>query len=106
MMRTRLIRHPGQPSTKKLVKQYGAEFICVRYAYDDPRGERYKTVELIVKELPYVPAAPKRKPETLVGVRLGISEGTLQRSSRWALPGTVLGKFGSCVTAMRWNLAW
>lgn len=79
MMRTRLIRQPGQPGTKKLVEQYGAELVCVRYRYDDQRGKRYKTVELIVEELPYAPAAPKRKPETLVGVRIGISEGALQK---------------------------
>ena len=79
MMRTRLIRQPGQPGTKKLVEQYGAELVCVRYRYDDQRGKRYKTVELIVEEMPYAPAVPKRKPETLVGVRIGISEGALQK---------------------------
>lgn len=53
-MRTRLIRQPGQPGTKRLVEQYGAKLVCVRYRYDEPSGKRYKTAELIVA------AAPRR----------------------------------------------
>lgn len=48
-MRTRLTRQPGQPGTKQLLAQYGAELICVRYRYDDLRGRRLKTVELVVE---------------------------------------------------------
>lgn len=79
MMRTRLIRQPGQPGTKKLVEQYGAELVCVHCRYDDERGKRNKTVELIVEEAPYAPSQSKLKPETLVGVRVGLHETDLQR---------------------------
>jgi hypothetical protein len=50
MNRTRLIRQPGQPGTKRLVEQYGSKPVCVRYRSDDEAGKRYKTVELIVEE--------------------------------------------------------
>ena len=78
MMRTRLIRQPGQPGTKRLVEQYGAELVCVRYRYDDQRGKRYKTIELIVEESSYAPS-PKFKPDTIVGLRIGINETGLQK---------------------------
>lgn len=66
MMRTRLIRQPGQPRTKKLVEQYGAELVCVRHRHDDELGKRYKTVELIIEEAPCAPSLSKLKLEASV----------------------------------------
>lgn len=84
MMRTRLIRQPGQPGTKKLVEQYGSELVCVRYRYDDQRGKRYKTVELIVEESSYSPSSPTLKPEAIVGLRIGLNESGLQKKIKQA----------------------
>ena len=84
MLRTRLIRHPGQPGTKKLVEQYGSELVCVRYRYDAERGKRYKTVELIIDESPYTPSLPKIKPETIVGLRIGFRELNLRQKIKQA----------------------
>lgn len=84
MMRTRLIRQPGQPGTKKLVEQYGSELVCVRYRYDDQRGKRYKTVELIVEESSYWPSSPTLKPEAIVGLRIGLNESGLQKKIKQA----------------------
>src|SRR5262249_6164222 len=78
-VRTRLIRQPGQPGTKQLVEQYGAKLVCVRYRYDEDAGKRYKTIELIIDESPYAPSRPKIKPETIVGVRIGLQETDWQR---------------------------
>ncbi|HEX9000126.1 MAG TPA: hypothetical protein VGB07_09535 [Blastocatellia bacterium] len=79
-----MIRQPGQPGTKKLVEQYGSELVCVRYRYDDQRGKRYKTVELIVEESSYSPSSPTLKPETIVGVRIGLNESGLQKKIKQA----------------------
>lgn len=54
-MRTGTTLHPGQRGTKKLVAQYGAMLLCVRYRYDADRRRRLKTVELIVDEAPWDP---------------------------------------------------
>lgn len=83
MMRTRLIRQPGQPGTKKLVEQYGAGLVCVRYRYDDQRGKRYKTIELIVEESAYAPPS-KFKPDTIVGLRIALPETVLQKKVKQA----------------------
>lgn len=83
MMRTRLIRQPGQPGTKKLVEQYGSELVCVRYRYDDQRGKRYKTIELIIEESPYAPS-PKIKPDAIVGLRIALNESGLQKRIKQA----------------------
>ena len=42
------ILQPGQPGTKKYVRQYGESLVCVKYRYDPATKKRYKTVELIV----------------------------------------------------------
>jgi hypothetical protein len=51
MMRTLLTRRAGQPGTKKLMREYGRNLICVRYRYDEERGQRIKTVEIVVDRI-------------------------------------------------------
>ena len=51
-MRTGLNLKPGEKGTKRLVEQFGDRFVCVRYRYDEERKKRFKTVELIVEEIP------------------------------------------------------
>lgn len=46
---------PGQKGTKKLLKQYGDQLVCVRYRYDKVRQKRFKTVELIFDEQDWIP---------------------------------------------------
>ena len=46
---------PGQKGTKRLVEKYGESLLCVRYRYDETRGVRLKTVEIIVEEKPWQP---------------------------------------------------
>jgi hypothetical protein len=41
---------PGDPGSKKWIKQYGDKLICIRYRYDAKRKMKVKTVELIVEE--------------------------------------------------------
>lgn len=53
--RTRLTLAPGQNGTKKLVEKYGSRLVCVRFRYDEQRQRRYKTIELIVEDAPWVP---------------------------------------------------
>lgn len=83
-MQTRSKLKSGRKGTKKLVEQYGSELVCVSYRYDDQRGKRYKTVELIVEESAYSPSSPKLKPETIVGVRIGLNESGLQKKIKQA----------------------
>jgi hypothetical protein len=39
---------PGQKGTRRLVEQFGDALLCVRYRYDEKRGVKLKTVEIIV----------------------------------------------------------
>lgn len=64
--------------TKKLVERYGPRLVCVRYRYDEEQGKRFKTVELIVDEVPWHPKPPAITGETVVGVRVGLNETDLQ----------------------------
>jgi hypothetical protein len=61
-MKTRLRLKPGQNGTRKLLRQYGDRLVCVRYRYDERTERRYKTVELIVDEVPWAPG--KHRPAT------------------------------------------
>ena len=78
-MRIRLIRQPGQPGTKRLVAEYGAKLVCVRYRYDEVQGRRLKTVELIVEETPYAPTTVSYQPQSLIGLQVGLQEYEIQR---------------------------
>jgi hypothetical protein len=82
-MRARRTLTPGQKGTKKLLRQYGSQLVCVRYRYDTERCLRFKTVELIVEQAPWSP--PTRiAGATLVGVRVGAKEVELQRQVKQA----------------------
>jgi hypothetical protein len=69
-MHTRLTLKPGQRVTKKLLAQYGDQLVCIRYRYDELKGKRYKTVELIVDEIDWEPRARRRAGGAVVGLRL------------------------------------
>jgi len=66
--------NPGQPGTKRLVSQYGARLMCVRYRYDPVQGKRYKTVELIIEESPWKPPARPFEDGEIVTVRIELNE--------------------------------
>ncbi len=80
-MRSRLILKPGQRGTKKLLARYGDRLLYVRYRYDEERRRRFKTVELIVDEVDWVPPEPKvqgqnrRQPAGQLGGTGAKSEG-------------------------------
>jgi len=81
-MKTRLRLKPGQNGTRKLLQQYGDRLVCVRYRYDERTERRYKTVEIIVDEVPWTPAG--RRPVVLrdryssVWVRIRFEERELR----------------------------
>jgi hypothetical protein len=68
------------PGTKKLVARYGERLVCVRYLYDETRGRRLKTVELVIEEAPWHGRArkPRRNDHDLVGVRIAWDEADLR----------------------------
>jgi len=81
-MKTRVILKPGQKGTKRLVEQYGEALICVRYRYDTENQKQYKTVEIIVSESEWTPPPAKYPDGTLVSLKIGINEMTLQNQVR------------------------
>ena len=72
MNRIRLTRRAGEPGTKKLLQRYRDNLICVRYRYDEERGERIKTVELAVDRAEW--CVRKRPPNASAMVRFRIAE--------------------------------
>jgi hypothetical protein len=81
-LKTKLTLRPGQRGTKQLQAQYGDRLLCVRYRYDVQRHTRVKTVELIIEETEWTPVPGKRAWNAIVGVRIDVSERTLQRKSK------------------------
>ena len=76
-MNSRLNLKPGQKGTKKLVEIYGTSLLYVRYLYDEERGIRLKTVEIVVEEKPWHPTNKLRDDEQ-VGVFVNFSEKVLR----------------------------
>jgi hypothetical protein len=83
-MRARAKRLPGQPGTKALLKIYGDRLVCVRYRYDHQHRKRYKTVELIVEEVPWNPPPVVPAPETIVYLRVAWGEADVARRIKQA----------------------
>jgi len=77
-MKTRLSLKPGQKGTKRLTVRFGESRLFVRYRYDEQRGIRLKTVELVVEQTPWQPA-PRLKETDLVPVAVGYDEKELRQ---------------------------
>ncbi len=73
---------PGQKGTKALLQKYGDAFVCVRYRYDERNHKQYKTVELIVSEKEWSPPPSKFTESTMVPLKIGASEKTLQNQAK------------------------
>ena len=91
-MKIRLRLKPGQNGTRKLLQKYGDRLICVRYRYDERTQKRYKTVELVVDEVPWQQGPPsgrtKRDKYSGVYVRIRYEEVALREKvntagARW-----------------------
>ena len=67
-MKVKLKLKPGDRGTKKLVAQFGEKLLCVRYRYDETTKKRFKTVELIVDEVPWSPQ-PAKNTSVLLNIR-------------------------------------
>ena len=81
-MKTRVILKPGQKGTKRLVEQYGEALLCVRYRYDTKSHKQYKTVEIVVSESEWTPPPAKYPDGTIVSLKIGINETSLQNQTR------------------------
>ncbi len=76
-MKSRLNLKPGQKGTKHLVEKYGKALLYVRYRYDEYRGVRLKTVEIVVEEKAWNPVLPLRD-EDVVPMMVNFSEMNLR----------------------------
>jgi hypothetical protein len=81
-MTTRVKLKPGQKGTKKLFARYGESLVCVRYRYDVEKRKRFKTVEIIVEEEDWTPPPAKFHGSSLVSLRIGFKEKSLQEKAK------------------------
>ncbi len=68
---------PGQPGTKKLVNQYGADLICVRYRYDIKSKQRLTTVEIVVDRQEWSLNESRVSPQKNVYLKIAYGEKEL-----------------------------
>ena len=78
-MKVKLKLNPGDRGTKKPVAQYGAKLVGVRYRYDEERGRRLKTIELINEDIPWHQVPAK---SSIVSVKTKISGKELHQKIR------------------------
>ena len=83
-MIARLKLKPGQKGTKRLVAEHGDALVCVRYRYDEQKGLRYKTIELIVESKPWTAPAPQFADTDLVPVYIGFADTTSREIAKTA----------------------
>lgn len=80
-MQARSKLKPGQKGTRKRVELYDSRLVCVRYRYDERLQKRFKIVELIVEETPWIPKTANRqvfKSEEIVGLKFAYGEELLK----------------------------
>ena len=77
-MKTRLILKPVQRGTKRLSEKYGDVLLCIRCRYDEKTRKRLKTVELIEYQTDWTPPSPQYTPDTLVPLRIAVSNMALR----------------------------
>jgi len=80
-MKSRLNLKAGQDGTKKLVEKYGNALLYVRYRYDEVKGLRLRTVELIDEAVAWQPTLRIRK-EEMVPVNVLFSEKDLREKMK------------------------
>jgi hypothetical protein len=71
---------PGQKGTLRLQEKYGDALLCVRYRYDENRGVKLKTVEIIADEKPV--RLPRFKDGDVVPVSVAYGEMELHEQLR------------------------
>lgn len=76
-MKTQTHLKPGQRGTKRLVEKYRDSLLCVRYRYDESRGVRIKTVEIVVEEKVWKPSLRFRD-EDMVPIIVAYTEKVLR----------------------------
>jgi hypothetical protein len=74
---------PGQKGTRRLVERYGNALLCVRYRYDEKRGVRLKTVEIVVEEKSCTPSLRHRDTD-IVSVMVPYAEKSLRENLKAA----------------------
>jgi hypothetical protein len=82
-LKSRLNLKPGQKGTKKLVEKYGDSLLYVRYRYDEERGIRQTTVELVEAEASWQPQI-RRRDGDLVAVIVGFAEKEMRERLKGA----------------------
>ncbi len=80
-MITRLKLKPGQKGTKKLAAEHGDALVCVRYRYDEARGLRIKTVELLVEQRAWKPPKRAFMDTDLVPVRIEFTDSAMRKQA-------------------------
>lgn len=71
---------PGDMGSKQLFEEYGEKLVCVRYRIDRNLKRRYKTIELIVEEKPYL----SNQQQPMVWVKIGFNETELRQKIKHA----------------------
>jgi len=74
---------PGLNGTKKYLKKYGDQLVCVRYRYDKKTNKRQTTVELIVDEQSWT-RGRSAKSNQLVAIKIEFGEAELREEIKTA----------------------
>lgn len=77
---------PGQPGTKRYLRQFADALVCVRYRLHPETAMRYTTVEIIVdeKHLPVLPTPCGTADDTTVALTVAYGEAELRQRVKQA----------------------
>jgi hypothetical protein len=73
---------PGEPGTRRHLRDWGDRLVCVRHRVDLAKGIRFTTVEIVASAERSVRAKREPHPEALVYARVAKDEWELERRLR------------------------
>lgn len=81
---TKNIKRAGQPGTKKYIKIYGEDFVCLRYKHDYKKKKKYKTIELCVETKDWSPPVKDNYRYRRVYIQINVQEKNLKEQIKAA----------------------
>jgi hypothetical protein len=73
---------PGEPGTRRHLRDWGERLVCVRHRVDPAKGLRFTTVEIVASAKRLARQKREPHPDALVYVRVGRDEWELERRLR------------------------
>jgi len=76
------ILRPGKPCTKKYLREYGSDLVCIQHRYCKSKGEKHITVELVIAGKNCFEDSDRIPTNKLIDIRVSLNKKHLRNMIR------------------------